>query len=76
MAALEQSAELVGPDRAGEAEPLRGLPGPLAPSGHRQLVGEIGQVIVGPFPPDPVDPEHGGLPSPDRTGGDERSAGD
>ena len=69
MAALEQSPELVGPDGAGEAEPLRRAPRPAARSGHRQLAGEIGQVIVGPVPPDPVDPEHGGLPCTRRTGG-------
>ena len=56
-----------------QPEPGGGAPGPAARPGHGQLAGEVGQVVVGAVPPDPVDPEHRALPHPHRRG--ERSAG-
>ena len=58
VAALKQPVEFLGANRAAEAKGLRRVPGPVTRSGDRQLTGEVGEVVIGPAPPDPVDPEH------------------
>ena len=65
MAALEHPAEVVRLDGAAQSEPLGRAPGPPARAGHGQLESGVRQVVLGLGPPDPVDPQHGGLPSPD-----------
>ena len=64
---------------ARQPEPGRSLARPAPRRRHGQLVGEVAQVVVGPVPPDAVDPEHPAplaqSPDPARMNGRPRNRG-
>ena len=58
MSRLEDETEPVRVEGTLESEPHGRAAGPAAGSRHRQLGGEVGQVVVGSGRADPMDPEH------------------